>query len=110
MRREIKDVRYSHEGGRSRMTLDVVVSGVTETRLDAEWLRVGGTTAVAIVDEWGHDGVTALMGNEDISEEEALGVIASVLSDIEKADRLDRAARQGMTDYVLRRMAGGGVH
>lgn len=109
MRREIKDVRYSHEGGRSGMTLDVVVSGVTETRLEAEWLLVGGSAAVTIVDEWGRDGVTALMGNEDICEEEALGVIASVLSDLEKADRLNRAARQGMTDHVLRRMAGGGA-
>lgn len=110
MRREIENVRYNHEPGRSEMTMDVTIIGASETRLRIETVDAGGTTAVTIEDDFHREGIAALMENEDVGYEVALGEIAGVLTDLEKAERMNRAARQGLSDHVLTAITvGGGV-
>lgn len=109
MRREIEDVRYEHFTGHSEVAMDVKIIGASETVLRIESVDVAGTAAVVITDEFYRDGITALMENEDVGYEIAMGEVAGVLSDLEKAEAMNRAARQGLSTHVLRRMAGGGV-
>lgn len=110
MRREIKDVRYEHFTGRSEVTMDVKIIGASETVLRIESVDVAGTTTVVITDEFYRDGITALMENEDVGYEIAMGEVAGVLSDLEKAEAMNRAARQGLSTYALTAIAGSGAH
>lgn len=106
MRREIESVRYNHEEGRSEMSMEVRIVGASETRLLIETTTIGGATVVAMEDEYGQEGVAALMVNEDVSYAVAIGEVAGVLSDLEKAERMNRAARQGLSDHVLHALTG----
>lgn len=106
MRREIENVRYTHEKHRSEVVMDVIIIGATETRLQIRSESIGDTPVVTITDEFHNEGVAALMNNEDVGYEVALGEIAGVLSDLEKAERMNRAARQGLSSYVLTEMVG----
>lgn len=105
MRRIIQSIEYLHEDHLSGVTMEVVMEGASATHLRIESITVGGRTTVAIMDDGGKDGIPVLAANEGITETEALGAVSGVMADIEKADRLNRQARSGLTEYVLQRMA-----
>lgn len=107
MRRKIQSMAFNHEDTRSEMTLEVILEGVTETYLYVEYTKVGDDEFVTITDAHGNDGVDALMDNERMEPIFALAELAGVMSDIERADRLNARARQGLSSYVLKRIAKG---
>lgn len=105
MRRIIQSIDYLHEDHLSEITMEVVMEGASATHLRIESTTVGGDTTVTITDAGGIDGIPALAANEGITVTEALGAVSGVLADLEKADRLNRQARSGLTEHVLHRMA-----
>ena len=105
MRRIIQSIDYLHEDHMSQITMEVVMQGASATHLRIESVTAGGATTVTITDDGGKDGIRALAANEGITRTQALGAVSGVMADIEKADRLDRQARSGLTEHVLQRMA-----
>lgn len=105
MRRTIQNIEYLHEEHLSQITMEVVMEGASATHLRIESTTVIGGTTVTITDDGGKDGIRALAANEGITTMQALGALAGVLADFEKADRLNRQARSGLTEHVLHRMA-----
>lgn len=106
MKREIENVRYHHEEGRSEVSMETRIVGSTETLLWIDSVTVGGSPVVTVTDEHGNDGIEALMSNEEIDYWVALGEIAGVLSDLEKAERMNRDARRGLTEHFLHALTG----
>lgn len=107
MRRVLKNIEYRHEGDRSQVTIHVEMQGASSTDLIVESTTIGDTTTVQFWTDSSGDGIAALADNEGISQTEALGAVAGLLSDLTKAETLNRRARSGLAEHVLTKMAEG---
>ena len=107
MRRVIESISYVHDEHGPGITVEATLQGVTETRVVAEWRSVAGTEEVHVTDVDGHPLEGVLAEREGMSEVEVYAQMAAILSDIEKAEQLNRKARRGLSTYVLDRVKGG---
>ena len=107
MKRVIKEITYRHEDHMSQIRMEVQMQGVSVTDLTIWSTTTGDTTHVVIEDDFGGSGIAVLASNEGVTEMEALGAIAGILSDLTNAETLNKRARSGLANHVLTEMAKG---